>query len=71
MFYLKLDLVNIHGGLTSQNYVDEILTPYVEPHTDNHTLADRSVFMQGGQPFIWQGSLRTFLATRRLNTFEN
>ena len=44
----KMDLVDIHGGLTAQKYVDEVLSPHVEPHIDNHALADRAIFMQDG-----------------------
>ena len=32
--------------LTAQKYTDHILGPHVEPHIDNHVLADRVVFMQ-------------------------
>ena len=34
--------------LTAQKYTDHILGPHVEPHIDNHVLADRGVFMQDG-----------------------
>ena len=44
----KLDLVDIHGGLTARKYIDDILRPEVEPHIDNHALADRPIFMQDG-----------------------
>ena len=44
----KLDLVDIHGGLTAQKPTDDILRPHVEPHIDNHALANKGVFMQDG-----------------------
>ena len=34
--------------LNAQKYTDHILGPHVEPHIDNHVLADRVVFMQDG-----------------------
>ena len=47
----KLDLVDIHGGLTAQKHTDDILRPHVEPHIVNHVLANRGVFMQDGASF--------------------
>jgi hypothetical protein len=35
----------IDGNLTGQKYRDNVLTPRVVPHFDNHALADRQMFM--------------------------
>ena len=74
----KLDLVDIHGGITSQKYIDYILRPHVEPHIDNHVLADRAVFMQDGayrqdKPRVsWQcGDWCPLVASKEINIIEN
>jgi hypothetical protein len=41
----KLDLVTIQGNLTGDQYIRDVLQPFVVPHFDNHPLATRSVYM--------------------------
>ena len=43
--YCKLDLYVLDGNLTDQKYRDNVLTPRIVPHFDNHALADRLMFM--------------------------
>jgi hypothetical protein len=40
----KLDLVNIQGNLTGDQYIRDILQPVI-PHFDNHPLAIRPLYM--------------------------
>ena len=40
-----MDLYVLDGNLTGQKYRDNVLVPRVVPHFDNHTLADRPMFM--------------------------
>ena len=40
--------LDIHEGLIAQKYIDEIVKPHVEPHVDNHALADSTVLIRGG-----------------------
>ena len=44
----KLNWEEIQGVLTTRKYIDDILRPEVEPHIDNHALADRPMFKQDG-----------------------
>jgi hypothetical protein len=45
------DLVTIHGNLTGDQYIRDILQPVVVPHFDNHPLATRHVYMDdNGRP---------------------
>ena len=44
----KFDSVEIHRSLTPQKCTNEILRLHVEPHIDNHVLANRTVFIQRG-----------------------
>ncbi len=41
----KLDMVTVHGNLTGDRYMREILDPIVLDHFDNHPLATRPVYM--------------------------
>jgi transposase len=41
----QLDLVNIQGNLTGDQYIRDVLQPVVVPHFDNHQLATRPVYM--------------------------
>jgi hypothetical protein len=41
----KLDLVTIQGNLTGDQYIRDVLQPFVVPHFDNHPLTTRSVYM--------------------------
>ena len=41
----ELDSVDIQGGLTAKNYIDQIFRPHVETNIDNHALADLSSFV--------------------------
>ena len=44
----KSDLVTINGNLNARRYRAEILAKQVEPHFDDHALADRPIFMHDG-----------------------
>ena len=44
-FDCKLDLYVLDGNLTGQKYRDNVLAPRVVPHSDNHALAARPMFM--------------------------
>jgi transposase len=44
-FDCKLDLYVLDGNLTGQKYRDNVLTPCIVSHFDNHALADRPMFM--------------------------
>jgi transposase len=41
----KLDLVTLHGNLTGDQYIRDVLQPVVASHFDNHSLATRPVYM--------------------------
>ena len=41
----KLDLVTIQGNLTGDQYIRDVLQAVVVPHSDNHPLATRHVYM--------------------------
>ena len=41
----KLDLVIIQGNLTGDQYIRDVLQPYVVPHFEKHPLATRPVYM--------------------------
>ena len=41
----KLDLVTIQGSITGDQYIRDVLQPFVVPHFDNHPLATRPVYM--------------------------
>ena len=41
----KLDLVTIHGNLTGDQYIRDVMQPFVVPHFDNHPLVTRPVYM--------------------------
>ena len=40
--------LDTHEGLLAQKDIDEIVRPHVEPHVDNHALADSTVLIRGG-----------------------
>ena len=44
----KSDLVTVNENLSARLYRDEILAEQVEPHFDDHALADRPIFMHDG-----------------------
>ena len=44
----KSDLLTVNGNLNARRYRDEILAEQVEPHLDDHALADRPIFMHDG-----------------------
>jgi transposase len=41
----KLDLVTTQGNLAGDQYIRDVLQPVVVPHSDNHPLATRPVYM--------------------------
>ena len=41
----KLDLVTIQGNLTGDQYIRDVLQPFVVPHFHNYPLAARPVYM--------------------------
>ena len=44
----KSDLVTVNGNLNARRYSDETLAEEVEPHFDDHALADSPIFMHDG-----------------------
>ena len=44
----KSDMVTVNGNLNARRYRDENLAEQVEPHFDDHALADRPIFMHDG-----------------------
>ena len=44
----KSNLVTVNGNLNARRYRDEILAEQVEPHFDDHALADPPIFMHDG-----------------------
>ena len=61
--------LDIHGGLTAQEYIDEILRPHGEPHINNHALANRSILMQGGPTTHTAGINHDILTNVAINVF--
>ena len=44
----KSDLVTVNGNISARRYRVEILAEHVEPHFDDHALADRPIVMHDG-----------------------
>ena len=75
----QLDLVDTHGGLTAHKYIDGILRLHVEPHIDDHVLADRAVFMQDeasphtariSQEFLANAAIDVLLCQQRARIYQ-
>ena len=63
-FDCKLDLYVLDGNLTGQKYRDNVLSPRIVPHFDNHALADRPMFMDDNARPHRAGIVQHFFTAR-------
>ena len=63
----KSELVTVNGNLNARRYRDKIVAEQVEPHFDDHALADRPIVMHDGAT---PHTARISMATLRQSAME-